>query len=153
MWKDFKKFAVKGNIIDLAVAVIIGGAFGLIVKSLVSDIIMPLIGLLLGGTDFTNLFIVLGKGTFETLAAAQEAGVATLNYGIFLDAIINFLIISLSLFLVIRMATKAKDLAKKEEEAAPAIPTTKKCPYCLTDIDINATRCPNCTSQLVEANN
>lgn len=151
MWKDFKKFAFKGNVVDLAVAVIIGGAFGVIVKSLVSDIIMPLIGLIFRGTDFKNLFIVLGEGSFETLAEAQEAGVATLNYGVFIDAIINFLVIAFSIFLVIRLITKAKERRKKEEETAPAAPTTKKCPYCLTEIDINATRCPNCTSQLVEA--
>ena len=90
MWKDFKKFALKGNVIDLAVAVVIGGAFGLIVKSLVNDIIMPLVGKLLGGTDFTNLFIVLGQGSYNTLAEAQEAGAATLNYGVFINTVINF---------------------------------------------------------------
>jgi large conductance mechanosensitive channel len=94
---------------------------------------------------------VLGEGSFETLAEAQEAGIATLNYGVFIDAVINFLVIAFSIFLVIRLITKAKERRRKEEEAAPAAPTTKKCPYCLTEIDINATRCPNCTSQLVEA--
>jgi large conductance mechanosensitive channel len=144
MWKDFKKFAMKGNVIDLAVAVVIGGAFGLIIKSLVNDIIMPLVGKLLGNTDFTNMFVVLGEGSFETLAEAQEAGVATLNYGIFINTIINFIIIAFSIFLVIRLMTKAK----KKEEPAPAAPTTKKCPYCITEISIEAKRCPNCTSEI-----
>ncbi|MBN1622757.1 MAG: large conductance mechanosensitive channel protein MscL [Clostridia bacterium] len=144
MWKDFKKFAIKGNVIDLAVAVIIGGAFGLIVKSLVNDIIMPLVGKLLGGTDFSNLFIVLGPGSYNTLVEAQEAGAATLNYGLFINTIINFLIISFSIFLVIKLFEKAK----KKEEPAPAAPTTKKCPYCITEISIEATKCPNCTSDL-----
>lgn len=144
MWKDFKKFAIKGNVIDLAVAVIIGGAFGLIVKSLVNDIIMPLVGKLLGGTDFSNLFIVLGPGSYNTLVEAQEAGVATLNYGLFINTIINFLIIAFSIFLVIRLFEKAK----KKEEPAPTAPTTKKCPYCMSEISIDATRCPQCTSEL-----
>ncbi|MBN2558901.1 MAG: large conductance mechanosensitive channel protein MscL [Clostridia bacterium] len=145
MWKDFKKFAFKGNVVDLAVAVIIGGAFGLIIGSLVNDIIMPVVGLLLGGTDFSNLFIVLGKGSFETVAAAKEAGVATLNYGIFINTIINFLIVALSIFLLVRLMNKAK---KKEVPAPAPAPTTKKCPFCFTDISIEATRCPNCTSEL-----
>lgn len=145
MWKDFKKFAFKGNVMDLAVAVVIGGAFGLIIKSLVNDIIMPLVGKLLGDTDFANLFVVLGSGSFETLAEAQEAGVATLNYGLFINTIINFLIIALSIFLVVRLINKSK----KKEEAAPApAPTTKACDFCKSEISIEATRCPNCTSQL-----
>jgi large conductance mechanosensitive channel len=134
------------NVIDLAVAVVIGGAFGLIIKSLVSDIIMPLVGKLLGGTDFANLFIVLGGGSYQTLAEAQEAGAATLNYGLFINTIINFLIIAFSIFLVIRLFEKAK----KKDEPAPAAPTTKKCPKCITEISIDATRCPNCTSVLEE---
>jgi len=145
MWKDFKKFALKGNVIDLAVAVVIGGAFGLIIKSLVNDIIMPVVGKLLGNTDFANLFIVLGDGSFETLAEAQEAGVATLNYGLFINTIINFVIIAFSIFLVVKAIMKAK---KKEEPAPAAAPTTKACPHCKTDISLEATRCPNCTSQL-----
>ena len=145
MWKDFKKFALKGNVIDLAVAVVIGGAFGLIIKSLVNDIIMPLVGKLLGNTDFANLFVVLGNGSFETLAEAQEAGVATLNYGLFINTIINFIIIAFSIFLVVKAIMKTK----KKEEPAPAVaPTTKTCPYCKTEISLEATRCPNCTSQL-----
>jgi len=144
MWKDFKKFAFKGNVLDLAVAVILAGAFGLIIKSLVKDIIMPLVGKLLGGTDFTNLFIVLGNGSYETLAKAQEAGVATINYGVFINTIINFIIIAFSIFIMIKMVNKTK----KEKEEAPAPITTKKCPYCMTDISLKATRCPNCTSKL-----
>jgi large conductance mechanosensitive channel len=128
----------------LAVAVIIGGAFGLIVKSLVNDIIMPLVGKLLGGTDFSNLFIVLGPESYNTLVEAQEAGAATLNYGLFINTIINFLIIAFSIFLVIRLFEKAK----KKEEPAPTAPTTKKCPYCMSEISIDATRCPQCTSEL-----
>jgi large conductance mechanosensitive channel len=144
MWKEFKKFAFKGNVLDLAVAVVIGGAFGLIIKSLVNDIIMPLVGKLLGNTDFANLFVVLGDGKFATLAEAQEAGVATLNYGLFINTIINFLIIAFSIFLVVKAINKTK----KKEEPAPAAPTTKKCPFCVSEISIDATRCPNCTSQL-----
>ena len=144
MWKEFKKFAFKGNVLDLAVAVVIGGAFGLIIKSLVNDIIMPLVGKLLGNTDFANLFVVLGEGKFDTLAEAQEAGVATLNYGLFINTIINFLIIAFSIFLVVKAINKTK----KKEEPAPAAPTTKKCPFCVSEISIDATRCPNCTSQL-----
>lgn len=143
MLKEFKKFALKGNVVDLAVAVIIGGAFGLIISSLVNDIIMPLIGLLLGKVDFSNLFIVLGDGSFDTLAAAKEAGVATLNYGLFINAIINFLIIAFSIFIVIQQMTKLK---KKEAPAPAAAPTTKKCPFCMSEIHIDAKKCPFCTS-------
>lgn len=141
MLKDFKDFAMKGNIVDLAVAVIIGGAFGKIVSSFVDDIIMPLLGLLVGGVDFSNLFISLDGTNYATLAEAQKAGVATLNYGQFLGFVFDFLIISFSIFAVIRYIGKFK---KKEEEEA----TTKECDYCKTQIDISATRCPNCTSQL-----
>ncbi|MCK5759486.1 MAG: large conductance mechanosensitive channel protein MscL, partial [Clostridiales bacterium] len=117
----------------------------LIIKSLVNDIIMPLVGKLLGNTDFANLFVVLGDGSFETLAEAQEAGVATLNYGLFINTIINFIIIAFSIFLVVKLIIKAK---KKEEVAAAPAPSTKSCPHCKTEISIEATRCPNCTSQL-----
>ncbi|MCP4426542.1 MAG: large conductance mechanosensitive channel protein MscL [Chloroflexi bacterium] len=144
MWKEFSDFIKKGNVIDLAVAVIIGGAFGAIVKSLVNDIIMPPIGVLLGGVDFANLFIDLSGEGYESLAAAQEAGAATINYGVFINTIINFLIVAFVVFLVIRRINKAK----KEEEETPAEPTTKECPYCFTEIAIKATRCPNCTSEL-----
>jgi large conductance mechanosensitive channel len=144
MWKEFKEFAMKGNMIDLAVGIIIGGAFGKIVTSLVNDIIMPLLGLILGNIDFSNLFIPLGKGTFKTIEAAKAAGVGTLNYGIFINNIIDFLIVALSIFIVIKQLNRLK----KKEEAAPAPVTTKKCKYCLSEIPLEATRCPNCTSEL-----
>ena len=131
---------------DLAVGVIIGGAFSKIVSSLVDDIIMPLIGLLLGGADISNYFVTLDGGKYATLAEAQEAGAATLNYGVFLNRIIDFLIIAFVLFLIIKSINKARALTKKPE--AEAAPTTKECPYCKSTIDINATRCPNCTSEL-----
>jgi large conductance mechanosensitive channel len=147
MFSEFKKFVLRGNVLDLAVAVIIGAAFGAIVKSLVDDILMPPIGLLLGRVDFSNLFIVLRRGEvagpYGTLAAAQEAGAVTMNYGLFVNTIISFLIIALAIFLVVRLANRLQ----REEAAAPA-PTTKDCPYCATVIPIKATRCPNCTSEL-----
>ncbi len=146
MLKEFKEFISRGNVMDLAVGVIIGGAFGKIVSSLVDDIIMPLIGLLLGGADISNYFITLDGGKYATLAEAQEAGAATLNYGLFLNRIIDFLIIAFVLFLIIKAMNKARALTKKPE--AEAAPTTKVCPYCKSTIDINATRCPNCTSEL-----
>lgn len=144
MLKDFKAFAMKGNVIDLAVGVIIGGAFGKIVASFVNDIIMPLLGLLVGGIDFTNLFISLDGSNYPTLAAAQKAGAATLNYGQFLGVVFDFLIIAFSIFFVIRQINKMK---KKEEPVTEEV-TTKECTYCKTQISIAATRCPHCTSQL-----
>lgn len=146
MLKEFKEFISKGSVMDLAVGVIIGGAFSKIVSSLVDDIIMPLIGLLLGGADISNYFVTLDGGKYATLAEAQEAGAATLNYGVFLNRIIDFLIIAFVLFLIIKSINKARALTKKPE--AEAAPTTKVCPYCKSTIDINATRCPNCTSEL-----
>lgn len=146
MLKEFKEFISKGSVMDLAVGVIIGGAFSKIVSSLVDDIIMPLIGLLLGGADISNYFVTLDGGKYATLAEAQEAGAATLNYGVFLNRIIDFLIIAFVLFLIIKSINKARALTKKPE--AEAAPTTKECPYCKSTIDINATRCPNCTSEL-----
>ncbi|GAA0727358.1 large conductance mechanosensitive channel protein MscL [Clostridium malenominatum] len=143
MLKDFKKFAMKGNVIDLAVGVVIGGAFGKIVSSLVSDIIMPVVGLALGKIDFSNLYINLTGGEYKSLAEAKAAGAATINYGIFLNNVIDFLIIAFSIFIVIRQFNRFN---KKEE--VPAAPTTKKCPYCCTDIAIEASRCPHCTSVL-----
>jgi large conductance mechanosensitive channel len=145
MWKDFKAFLQRGNVVDLAVAVIIGGAFGAIVTSFVNDVLMPPIGLLLGKVDFSNLFIDLSGGGYDSLAAAQEAGAATLNYGLFLNTIINFIIIAAAVFLLVKAVERAKGA---EEPAPPAAPTTKECPYCFTTISIQATRCPNCTSQL-----
>lgn len=146
MLKEFKEFISKGSVMDLAVGVIIGGAFSKIVSSLVDDIIMPIVGLLLGGADISNYFVTLDGGKYATLAEAQEAGAATLNYGLFLNRIIDFLIIAFVLFLIIKAINKARALTKKPQ--AEAAPTTKVCPYCKSTIDINATRCPNCTSEL-----
>jgi len=142
MLKEFRSFLMRGNILDLAVAVVIGAAFGAIVTSFVKDIMMPPIGLLLGGVDFTNLFIDISGQGHATLAAAQEAGAATVNYGVFLNTIINFVIVAFAIFMLLRGVERTK---KKPE--APAV-TTKDCPYCMTAISLKATRCPNCTSQL-----
>ena len=143
MLKEFKEFAMKGNVVDLAVGVVIGAAFGKIVDSLVKDIIMPPIGKLLGGVDFSNLFLMLGGGgPFPSLKAAQDAGAATLNYGMFINAIINFLIIAFALFMVI----KAINRMKREEAAAPPPPTSKLCPQCQMEIPIKAVKCGHCTS-------
>ncbi len=142
MLKEFKTFVMKGNVIDLAVAVIIGAAFGAIVSSLVNDIIMPLIGQALGKVNFTDLFISLNGQSYPTLAAAKAAGAATVNYGVFINTIINFLIIAFVIFLVVRQINAMK------KAPAPTAPTTKDCPYCFTQIPIPATRCPNCTSEL-----
>ncbi|MBU5255732.1 large conductance mechanosensitive channel protein MscL [Tissierella praeacuta] len=144
MFKEFKEFAAKGNVIDLAVGVIIGGAFGKIVTSLVNDMIMPVIGLLVGKVDFTNLFISLDGNHYPSLEAAQKATVPTVNYGIFINTIIEFLIISFSIFIVIRQLNRFK----KKEEKVEAAPATKTCPYCYTEIHLDATRCPNCTSSI-----
>ncbi len=143
MFKEFKAFAVKGNVIDLAVGVIIGGAFGKIVTSLVNDMVMPLVGLLIGRVDFKNLFISLNGTKYVSLAAAKEAGAATLNYGMFINTTIEFLIISFSIYIVIRQMNKLK---KKETKA----PTKKSCPHCYSEIHLKATRCPNCTAEISE---
>ncbi len=147
MFKEFKKFAMRGNVVDMAVGIIIGAAFGKIVASFVKDIIMPPIGLLLGDVDFSNLFVNLSEGSYETLAQAQEAGAATLNYGAFINTVVDFLIVAFAIFIVIRQMNRLK----KSEEAAPAEPTTKDCPFCLTAIPIKASRCPSCTSELQPA--
>jgi len=144
MLKEFKSFAIKGNVIDLAVGVIIGGAFGKIVASLVNDMIMPLIGLLIGKVDFSNMFYSFDGLKYATPELAQAAGSSTLNYGIFINTIIEFLIITFSIFLVIKQLNKLK----KKEEVVEVEPTTKPCPYCFTEIHLEATKCPNCTSQL-----
>ena len=143
MLKEFKEFAMKGNVVDLAVGVIIGGAFGKIVTSLVNDIVMPLVGLLMGKVDFANLFIAFGDGTFRTIEEAKEAGISTLNYGLFINSIIDFLIISFSIFIVVKQVNR---FSKKKEKPAPV--TTKKCKYCFSEIHIEATKCPHCTSSL-----
>lgn len=146
MWKEFKEFAMKGNVIDLAVGVIIGGAFGKIVTSLVNDVVMPLLGLILGKIDFSNLFITLGSGHYKTIAEAQKAGVPTLNYGIFINNVVDFLIVAICVFLVIRQMNKVSKKLEKPKKSAE--PTTKKCKYCFTEIPVEATRCPHCTSEL-----
>mgnify|MGYP001818691460 FL=1 len=148
MFKEFKEFAMRGNVVDMAVGIIIGGAFGTIVKSLVSDDIMPAIGLLLGGVDFSNLFLVSSQGSpagpYAALADAQAAVAVTINYGIFINSVVSFLIVALAVFFVL----KSLNAMKREEEEAPAEPTTKDCGYCATEIPIAATRCPHCTSEL-----
>lgn len=141
MIKEFKEFAVKGNAIDLAVGVIIGAAFGKIVDSLVKDIIMPPFGLVAGRVDFSNLFVALGEPKFATLADAQAAGAPTLNYGLFINAIINFIIITFTIFVMVRQVNRFR---RKPQNT----PNTKNCPYCLSPIDLKASRCPHCTSQL-----
>ncbi len=143
MLKAFKEFALRGNVLDLAIGIIIGGAFSNIVNSFVKDVLMPPVGLLLGNTDFSNFFINLSGGRYESLAAAQEAGAATINYGLFINTIIDFIIIAFALFLIVRQVNRLQ-----REEEKPTEPTTKECPYCFTEIPINATRCPHCTSQL-----
>ena len=148
MLKEFKEFAMRGNVIDMAVGIIIGAAFGTIVSSFVADIIMPPVGLLLGNVDFSNLFMVLkeGKvtGPYETVAAAKTAGAVTLNYGVFFNTIISFLIVAFAVFLVIRNVNRLK----RKEEAPPAAPTTKECPYCISVIPVKAVRCPHCTAEI-----
>jgi len=149
MMKEFKEFAVKGNVMDMAVGIIIGAAFGTIVKSLVADVIMPPIGLLIGNVDFANLFIVLKEGTeavggYATIADAQAAGAVTLNYGQFINTVISFLIVAFAIFIVIKNMNRLK----REEPAPVEEPTTKECPHCITTINIKAVRCPYCTSTL-----
>ena len=151
MLKDFRAFIMKGNVVDMAVGIIIGIAFGLIITSVVKDIIMPPIGLALGKVDFQNLYIVLREGTtsgpYASLSAAQTAGAVTINYGAFINTIINFLIVAAVLFfLVVRPVAKMNE--KKKVAVPAAAPTTKECPYCISSIPIKATRCPNCTSEL-----
>jgi large conductance mechanosensitive channel len=149
MLKDFKEFAMRGNVVDMAVGIVIGAAFGTIVKSFVDDVLMPPIGLLLGNVDFSNLFITLKEGAkaagpYASLAAAKAAGAVTLNLGIFINTVISFVIIAFAVFMVI----KGINRMKKEEVAPPAEPTTKECPFCLSTIALKATRCPHCTSEL-----
>jgi len=142
LFKEFKDFVLRGNVLDLAVAVIIGGAFGKIVTSFVNDVIMPPIGLLLGGVNFSNLFISLNGTAYESLDAAKAAGAATINYGVFLNTIVDFTIVAFVIFLIIRSVNKFK------KPVPVADPTTKECPYCFSSIPIKATRCPHCTSEL-----
>ena len=142
MFKEFKEFVMRGNVMDLAVGVIIGAAFGKIVGSLVNDVLMPVLGLLLGRVDFANLFVTLGEGTFANIADAKKAGVATLNYGVFLNTIIEFLIVAFAIFVVVKQVNRLK------RPAPAAAPTTKDCPHCATAIPVAAKKCPNCTSAL-----
>ncbi len=146
MMKEFKQFVMRGNVIDMAVGIIIGAAFGTIVKSLVDDVIMPPIGYILGNVDFSNFFAILkeGKvpGPYGTLAAAKAAGAVTINYGFFVNTVISFVIVAFSVFLLVKMVNKMK------KEAPPADPTTKECPFCISVIPLRATRCPSCTSEV-----
>ena len=148
MLKEFKEFAMRGNVVDMAVGIVIGAAFGTIVKSFVDDVLMPPIGLLLGGVDFSNLFAVVKEGApagpYASLVDAQAAGAVTLNYGLFINTVISFLIVAFAVFMVV----KAMNAIKRQEEAPAAEPTTKTCEFCQTEIPIKATRCPHCTSQL-----
>ncbi|MFI5330391.1 MAG: large conductance mechanosensitive channel protein MscL [Desulfobaccales bacterium] len=147
MFKEFKEFAMRGNVVDMAVGIIIGAAFGTVIKSLVADIIMPPIGLLLGNVDFANLFILIKGGNppgpYLALAEAQKAGAVTINYGAFINTIISFLIVAFAVFLLIRSINRMK-----KPEEAPAAATTKECPYCLSAVPVKATRCAHCTSEL-----
>jgi large conductance mechanosensitive channel len=153
MWEEFKKFIMRGNVLDLAVGFIMGAAFTTVVKSLVDDVLMPPIGVILGGVDFSNLYINLSGGEYESLAAAQEAGAATINYGIFINNVISFLIVALVMFLLVRAVNRFLLETQEEEEKdeEPAEPTAKECPFCFTEIPYKAVRCPNCTSQLEKA--
>ncbi len=156
-FNEFKKFAMRGNVIDMAVGIIIGAAFGKIVDSLVKDVIMPPIGLLLGKVDFTNLFVVLKQGTPEapylSLDAAQKAGAVTMNYGLFINALISFTIVAFAVFILIKAINELQAKMLKQEQAAEAKkePDTKTCPYCYETIPVKATRCPHCTSELGDA--
>lgn len=145
MLSEFRAFALRGNAIDMAVGIIIGAAFGRIVSSLVNDVIMPPVGLLLGGVDFTNLFVTLSAGSYPTLAEAQAAGAATINVGVFINAVIDFVIVAFAIFLVVRQMNRLK------RQPPPAEPTEKDCPFCLARIPIKATRCGHCTSELARA--
>jgi large conductance mechanosensitive channel len=144
MLKEFKKFALRGNMIDLAVGIIIGGAFSSIVNSLVNDIIMPVLSLLTKNIDFSNLFIALDGKYYKTIELAKAENVATVNYGLFISGVLNFLIMAFVVFMMVRWINKLK------KPEAPAAPTTKQCPHCFTDVHIKATKCPNCTSDIQE---
>ena len=149
MFKEFREFVMRGNVVDMAVGVVIGAAFGGIVKSLVADVVMPPIGLMLGNVDFANLFLTLREGAtaagpYASLADAQAAGAVTVNYGVFINAVVGFLIVAAAIFLVVRAINRMK----REQPGPAAAPTTKDCPFCATAIPIPAKRCPNCTSQL-----
>jgi large conductance mechanosensitive channel len=152
MFKEFREFAMRGNVIDMAIGIIIGGAFGTIISSMVSDVLMPPIGLALGNVDFANLFIVLKEGTkaaapYAALADAKAAGAVTINYGLFINSVVSFVIVVFCVFLLIRTMNRLK----REEAAPPAEPTTRDCPFCFSSIAIKASRCPHCTSEVKAA--
>ncbi|MFZ1081910.1 MAG: large-conductance mechanosensitive channel protein MscL [Candidatus Kryptoniota bacterium] len=140
--EEFKQFAIKGNVVDMAIGIVIGAAFGTVVKSMVDDIITPPLGKLLGGMDFSNLYINLSSGSYNSLSAAKQAGAATLNYGLFINSVISFIIVAFALFIVVKMMNKLK------REPPPVEPNTKTCPQCQSTISMKALRCPFCTSQL-----
>jgi large conductance mechanosensitive channel len=144
MFREFREFAMRGNVVDLAVGIIIGVAFGKIVTSLVNDIIMPPIGLVVGRVDFTNLFINLSGQSYASLAEAKAAGAPTINYGVFLNNVIDFVIVAFAIFLLVRFINRLN----RQPEAPPKAPTTRECPFCLSSIPLRATRCPQCTSTL-----
>ena len=149
MLKEFKEFAMRGNVIDMAIGIIIGGAFGPIVGSMVNDLLMPPIGLAMGNVDFTNLFILIKEGSkaaapYASLADAKAAGAVTINYGLFINSVVSFVIVAFCVFLLVRTMNRLK----REEAAAPAEPTTRDCPFCLSAIPLKATRCPSCTSEV-----
>lgn len=151
MLEEYKKFAVRGNVVDMAVGIIIGAAFNGVVQSLVKDLLTPPLGLLMGDVDFTNLFVVLREGTpaapYATLEAARSAGAVTLNLGVFVNSLVSFLIVSFAVFMLVRYINR---LREPETAPEPAAPTVKKCPYCVSDVPLSATRCPHCTSDLPE---
>jgi large conductance mechanosensitive channel len=147
MLREFREFAMRGNVVDLAVGIIIGAAFGKIITSLVNDIIMPPIGLLLGRVDFSSLFINFSGQSYTSLAEAKAAGAPTINYGVFLNTMIDFIIVAFAIFLLVRFINRLS----RQREAAPAAPTTRECPFCVSSIPIRATRCPQCTSTLQAA--
>lgn len=149
MLEEYKKFAIRGNVVDMAVGIIIGAAFNGVVQSLVQDILTPPLGLLMGDVDFTNLFLVIRDGTpaspYETLSAAQSAGAVTLNLGVFVNTLISFLIVSFAVFVLVRYINRLREPGAAPE---PPVPTVKKCPFCVSDVPVEATRCPHCTSDL-----
>jgi large conductance mechanosensitive channel len=152
MLKEFKEFAMRGNVLDMAVGIIIGGAFGTIISSMVNDVLMPPIGLALGNVDFSNLFVVLKEGTaaaapYAALADAKAAGAVTINYGLFINSVVSFLIVAFCVFMMIRTMNRLK----RAEVAPPAAPTTRDCPFCYTAIPLKASRCPHCTSEVKPA--
>lgn len=143
MWKEFRDFAMRGSVVDLAIGIVIGAAFGRVVSSFVNDILMPPLGLLLGNVDFSSLFINLSGKAYGSVAEAKAAGAATINYGIFINSIIDFIIVAFAIFIVVKQMNRLT-----AKPAPAAAPTTKECPYCVTTIPIKATRCPACTSEL-----